>query len=124
MGRLRIERKSGQAVNGVEKVAKRKTKKRTAKPESVRAVLRYLRERPWSTTGDIAFGIRANEQTVRAIIRNELSLRTEQRAAAGGGPAATLYALPEVPRWYWIWKAKHQKQAAMEQAAIKQGVLC
>ena len=105
-------------------MAKRKKKTRTAKPGSVRAVLRYLRERPWSTPGDIAFGIRANEQTVRLIIRDELSLRTEQRAAAGGGPAATLYALPEVPRWYVVWKERNQKQAAMEQRAIEQGVLC
>lgn len=124
MGWLRIERKTGRTTDGVDQVAKRKKKTRTAKPESVRAVLRYLRERPWSTTGDIAFGIRANEQTVRAIIRDELSLRTEKRAAAGGGPAATLYALPEVPRWYWIWKAKHQKQASMEQRAIEQGAIC
>jgi hypothetical protein len=99
----------------------RPTAKRQAKPESIRAVLRYLRERPWSTQGEIAFGTRQNERTVKLIIQNELSLRTEKRAANGGGPAATLYALPEVPRWYAVWKERHQKQA---EQAVDRGVLC
>jgi hypothetical protein len=88
--------------------------KRKAKPENIRAVLRYLRESPWSTTDEIAFGIRANEQTVRAIIRDELALRTGELEVAGGVPAATLYALPTVPKWYLIWKKKHQAQAIQQ----------
>ena len=95
-------------------MARRKRKKAQVKPESIRAVLRYLRERPWSSLEEIANGIRSDSSTVKRVIADELSLRTEKRVSARGGPAATLYALPQVPAWYAASKAKHEAQTVRE----------
>lgn len=89
-------------------MARRKKKRGQVKSESIRAVLRYLRERPWSSLEEIANGIRSDSSTVKRVIADELSLRTEKRVSARGGPAATLYALPELPRWYAVWKAERE----------------
>ena len=97
-----------------QRMAKRK---KVAKPESIRAVVGYLHRHPWSTCTEIAHGLDADIKMVRRVIADELSLRTDQRPPATGGPPAILYALPEVPRWYWAWKQARELEAKRNAAA-------
>ena len=102
------ERNRANSGRSRQRMAKRK---KIAKPESIRAVVGYLHRHPWSTCTEIAHGLDADIKMVRRVIADELSLRTDQRPPATGGPSATLYALPEVPRWYWAWKQARELEA-------------
>jgi hypothetical protein len=68
-------------------------KKREFTPHEIRTVLRFLRDNPWSSRGEIARGCGMDPRTVQAMIRRELNLRTARRPTADGIPTLTVFNL-------------------------------
>jgi hypothetical protein len=66
-------------------------------PHEIRTVLKYMRENPWSSRGEIARGCGMDPRTVQAMIRRELHLRTATRPTADGIPPLQVFTLPTRP---------------------------
>lgn len=70
--------------------------KRKFESYEIRGVLRFLRDNEWSSASQIARATGLEHQSVTALIRNELSLRTQMGLNQDGIQPTPLYALPEI----------------------------
>lgn len=70
--------------------------KRKFESYEIRGVLRFIRDNEWSSTSQIARATGMEPQSVTALIRNELRLRTKMGLNQDGIQPTPMYALPEI----------------------------